>query len=99
MLGGALASPHWGKVLAFAYEPVRIRRDKSRSTGTLASSRLSSTSPWKLVVSLPSFVFTHGMAVRTPMQRLDETDLIRELRKELYVEDYDSIKWSTHRNS
>ncbi|KAI8812728.1 terpenoid cyclases/protein prenyltransferase alpha-alpha toroid [Cladochytrium replicatum] len=97
-LGGALASPHWGK---FWLSIMNLYQYEGMNP---VPPELWLLPDW--VPLHPGNWWCHCRAVYLPMgwlyayrYKMDETDLIRELRKELYVEDYESIQWSKHRNN
>ncbi|KAL5612936.1 hypothetical protein BROUX41_003987 [Berkeleyomyces rouxiae] len=97
-LGGATHGPHWSKSWL--------------ATMNLASWDLVNPVPpeiWLLPDCLPISPWRWWIHIRQvflPMSfiysrrwQCEETDLIRSLRNELYVEPYETINWTGHRNS
>lgn len=96
-LGGALAGPHWAKfwlaVLGVAswdlVNPVPPEIWLLPDWVPIA--------PWRWWIHMRQ-VFLPMSYIYSKRWSCEETPLIRELRQEIYVQPYEEIKWSSHRN-
>ncbi|GMM34166.1 lanosterol synthase [Saccharomycopsis crataegensis] len=96
--GGAINNPHWGKAWLsvlnlFNWDGVNP-----------APAELWLT-PYKYNPIHPGKWWVHTRAIYQPLSYLcaikyqgPETKLIKEIRSEIFIKDFDSIQWSKHRN-
>ncbi|KAL2269686.1 hypothetical protein VTJ83DRAFT_1870 [Remersonia thermophila] len=97
-LGGATHGPHWAKwwlaVLGLAnwdiVNPVPPELWLLPDWVPFA--------PWRWWIHI-RMVFLPMSYLWSRRWQAEETDLIRTLRKEIYVEDYDKVDWAGHRNT
>lgn len=97
-LGGATHSPHWAKFWLSVLGVCKWEIVNPIPPETWLLPDWVPIAPWRWWVQNRQ-VFLSMSYLYSKRWVCEETMLIRELRKELFVEPYESIDWASHRNS
>ncbi|KAK3377543.1 terpenoid cyclases/protein prenyltransferase alpha-alpha toroid [Podospora didyma] len=97
-LGGATHGPHWAKFWLSVLGVTHWDIVNPVPPELWLLPDWTPISPWKWWIHLRQVFCSMGY-LWSKKWVAEETDTIRSLRKELFVEDWDKIKWAAHRNT
>lgn len=97
-LGGALANPHWGKAWLSVLNLYKWEGVNPSPPELYLLPELLPLYPGNWWVHTRAIYLPMGLILANKLQ-CPETDVIRELRGEIFTKPYDSIAFSLHRNT
>lgn len=98
MLGGATHAPHWVKFWFAVLGLCKYDMVNPAPPELWLLPDWVPFAPWRWWIHI-RMVFLAMSYVVSKQWVAEETDIIRELRKEIYVEPYESIDWAANRNT
>ncbi|KAH6652541.1 squalene/oxidosqualene cyclase [Truncatella angustata] len=97
-LGGATHAPHWAKFWLSVLGVAKWGIVNPVPPEIWLLPDWTPISPWKWWIHIRQ-VFLSMSYIYSKQWTCEETDVIRELRQELFVQEWDDIDWNAHRNT
>lgn len=97
-LGGATHAPHWAKFWMAVLGVCKYDMVNPAPPELWLLPDWAPIAPWRWWIHI-RMVFLPMSYLTSKGWQAEETELVRELRKELFVEPWESIKWAANRNT
>lgn len=97
-LGGATHAPHWSKFWMAVLGVCKYEIVNPAPPELWLVPDWTPIAPWRWWIHM-RMVFLPMSYLISKRWQAEETELVRELRKELFVEPWESVDWAAHRNT